>query len=56
MEGEHEMTIRETILTLHSIEDRAKDFPNMTDCDWVAIAAAKRHLSRLLSETINESI
>lgn len=41
------MTIEETIQTLHSIEDRASDFPNMTDGDWVAIAAAKRHLSTL---------
>lgn len=38
------MTIEETLQILHSIEDRAKDFPNMTACDWVAIAAAKRHL------------
>jgi hypothetical protein len=51
------MTIRETILILHSIEDRAKDFPNMTDCDWVAIAAAKRHLSNgLLPEIVSESV
>ena len=41
------MTIEETIQTLHSIEDRAGDFTNMTDGDWVAIAAAKRHLSTL---------
>lgn len=41
------MTREETILVLNSIEDRAKDFPNMTACDWVAIAAAKRHLSIL---------
>ena len=41
------MTVEETIKTLHSIEDRSDDFPNMTDCDWVAIAAAKRHLSTL---------
>ena len=38
------MTKEETIEILHSIEDRAADFPNMTACDWVAIAAAKRHL------------
>lgn len=38
------MTREETIKILHSIEDRAADFPNMTACDWVAIAAAKRHL------------
>lgn len=41
------MTIEDVIKTLHSIEDRAGDFPNMTDCDWIAIAAAKRHLSTL---------
>lgn len=46
------MTIEETLQILHSIEDRAKDFPNMTDCDWVAISAAKRHLSNLI-ELIN---
>ena len=41
------MSVEETVQTLHSIENRAGDFPNMTDCDWVAIAAAKRHLSTL---------
>jgi leucyl-tRNA synthetase len=41
------MSVEETIQILHSIEDRAGDFPNMTACDWVAIAAAKRHLSTL---------
>lgn len=39
------MTKEETIKVLQSIEDRAVDFPYMTACDWVAIAAAKRHLS-----------
>lgn len=39
------MTKEETIQILQSIEDRAAEFPNMTACDWVAIAAAKRHLS-----------
>lgn len=39
------MTKEETIQVLQSIEDRAIDFPNMTECDWVAIAAAKRHLT-----------
>ena len=38
------MTKEETIRVLQSIEDRAVDFPYMTACDWVAIAAAKRHL------------
>jgi len=38
------MTKQETIQVLQSIEDRAINFPNMTECDWVAIAAAKRHL------------
>ena len=38
------MTKQETIQVLQSIEDRAIKFPNMTECDWVAIAAAKRHL------------
>lgn len=38
------MTKQETIQVLKSIEDRAVDFPYMTACDWVAIAAAKRHL------------
>ena len=49
------MTIEETLQMLHSIEDRSRDFPNMTDCDWVAIAAAKRHLSTLkrVQENIN---
>lgn len=39
------MTKQETIQVLQSIEDRAIEFPNMTECDWVAIAAAKRHLT-----------
>ena len=39
------MTKEETIKVLQSIENRAVEFPNMTACDWVAIAAAKRHLS-----------
>lgn len=39
------MTKNETIQVLQSIEDRAVDFPNMTACDWVAIASAKRHLT-----------
>lgn len=39
------MTKDETIQILQSIEDRAVDFPYMTACDWVAIAAAKRHLT-----------
>ena len=42
------MTKKETIQVLQSIEDRAIDFPNMTACDWVAIAAAKRHLKNSL--------
>ena len=42
------MTKKETIQVLQSIEDRAVDFPNMTACDWVAIAAAKRHLENNL--------
>ena len=42
------MTKQETIQVLQSIEDRAVKFPNMTDCDWVAIAAAKRHLENSL--------
>lgn len=42
------MTKKETIQTLQSIEDRAVDFPYMTACDWVAIAAAKRHLENSL--------
>lgn len=51
------MIIEEVIQTLHSIEDRSRDFPNMTGCDWVAIAAAKRHLSSgLLPEMVSESI
>lgn len=41
------MSVEETIQILHSIEDRAGDFPNMADCDWVAVATAKRHLSTL---------
>ena len=44
------MTKQETIQVLQSIEDRAVDFPNMTACDWVAIAAAKRHLENSLDE------
>lgn len=39
------MTREETINALQNIEDRAVDFPYMTASDWVAIAAAKRHLS-----------
>jgi hypothetical protein len=42
------MTKEETIQVLKSIEGRAADFPNMTECDWVAIAAAKRHLEKSL--------
>ena len=42
------MTKEETIKVLQSIEDRAVDFPYMTACDWVAIAAAKRHLENSL--------
>lgn len=45
------MTKKETIQVLQrlqSIEDRAVDFPYMTSCDWVAIAAAKRHLENSL--------
>ena len=42
------MTKKETIQMLQSIEDRAIDFPYMTTCDWVAIAAAKRHLENSL--------
>ena len=42
------MTKKETIQVLQSIEDRAIDFPYMTTCDWVAIAAAKRHLENSL--------
>jgi len=38
------MAKQETIQVLQTIEDRAVDFPYMTACDWVAIAAAKRHL------------
>ncbi len=41
------MTVEETIKILHSIEDKSDNFPNMTDRDWVAIAAAKRHLLTL---------
>ena len=48
------MIVEEVIKTLHSIEDRSGDFPNMTNCDWIAIAAAKRHLSTL--KTKMESI
>ena len=43
------MTKEETIEILHSIEDRASDFPNMTAYDWVAIAAAKRHLKNSIN-------
>jgi hypothetical protein len=39
------MTKQETIQVLQSIEDRAVDFPNMTECDWVAITSAKRKLN-----------
>lgn len=39
------MTREETIQGLESIESRAIDFPYMTASDWVAIAAAKRHLT-----------
>ena len=42
------MTKEETIKVLQSIEDRAIDFPYMTASDWVAIAAAKRHLTNSL--------
>jgi hypothetical protein len=28
------MSVEETIQILHSIEDRSRDFPNMTACDW----------------------
>lgn len=45
------MTKEETIQVLKSIEDRAVDFPNMTACDWVAIAAAKRHLSNYIDKS-----
>ena len=38
------MTKEEIIKVLQSIEDRAVDLPHMTASDWVAIAAAKRHL------------
>lgn len=47
------MTKQETIQVLQSIEDRAIDFPNMTECDWVAIAAAKRHLQE---EPVSEEL
>ncbi len=48
------MTKEETIEILHSIEDRASDFPNMTAYDWVAIAAAKRHLKNSINaEEVN---
>lgn len=47
------MTKQETIQVLQSIEDRAIDFPNMTECDWVAIAAAKRHLTE---EPVSEDL
>ena len=50
------MTKQETIQVLQSIEDRAIDFPNMTECDWVAIAAAKRHLTEEpVSEELKEA-
>ena len=50
------MTKQETIQVLQSIEDRAIDFPNMTECDWVAIAAAKRHLTEEpVSEELEEA-
>lgn len=49
------MTKKETIQVLQSIEDRAVDFPYMTACGWVAIAAAKRHLENSL-ETKNEGL
>ena len=39
------MTREETIQGLENIESRAIDFPYMTASDWVAIAAAKRHLT-----------
>lgn len=39
------MTKEETIKVLQNIEDRGADFPNMTSCDWVAIASAKRKLN-----------
>ena len=47
------MTKEETIRILQSIEDRAIELPNMTECDWVAIASAKRHLSETLVESNN---
>ena len=48
------MTKKETIQVLQSIEDRAVDFPYMTAYDWVAIAAAKRHLENSLDvEEVN---
>lgn len=47
------MTKQETIQVLKSIEDRAIDFPNMTECDWVAIAAARRHLTE---EPVSEDL
>ena len=51
------MTKQETIEMLKSIEDRATDFPYMTACDWVAIAAAKRHLTEEpVSEDLEEEI
>lgn len=40
-----EMTKEETIQGLENIESRAIDFPYMTASDWVAVAAAKRHLA-----------
>ena len=50
------MTKQETIQVLQSIEDRAVDFPNMTECDWVAIASAKRHLKEEpISEEFKEA-
>lgn len=44
------MTKEETIQVLKSIEDRAVDFPNMTACDWAAIAAAKKYLSNYIDK------
>ena len=47
------MTKEKTIKVLQNIEDRAVDFPYMTACDWVAIAAAKRHLQE---EPVSEDL
>lgn len=49
------MTKEETIKVLQSIEGRAADFPCMTACDWVAIAAAKRHLENSIDENAEDS-